>query len=64
MGRPTDIKLIPGTEVVFEGTDGESASSQELVLIPRPTKNVDDPPVSLPSVISGMHVKLRTFFQN
>lgn len=38
--------IIPGTEVVYRETDGDSTSSQELVLIPNPTNNPDDPLVS------------------
>ncbi|KAJ4408929.1 hypothetical protein N0V82_009584 [Gnomoniopsis sp. IMI 355080] len=43
MGVREQVELIPGTEVVFAGTDGESAASQQLVLIPQPTNNPDDP---------------------
>lgn len=43
MGVQLDRELIPGTEVVFQGTESESIASQELVLIPRPTANEDDP---------------------
>lgn len=43
MAAHNDIELIPGTEIVFRGTDGEADSSKELVFIPRPTKNPDDP---------------------
>lgn len=38
--------IIPGTEIVYRETDGDSTSSQELVLIPNPTNNQDDPLVS------------------
>lgn len=38
--------IIPGTEIVYRETDGDSISSQELVLIPSPTSNLDDPLVS------------------
>lgn len=38
--------IIPGTEIVYRETDGDSSSSQELVLIPNPTINLDDPLVS------------------
>lgn len=48
MALKHDVDLIPGTEVVFTGTDGESVSSQKLVLIPQPTNNADDPLVRLP----------------
>lgn len=43
MGYQEDRELIPGTEVVYRGTDGEADNSKELVLIPTPTNNPDDP---------------------
>lgn len=46
MHAENDTELIPGTELVFRGTAGEADSSQELVLVPRPTSNSDDPLVS------------------
>lgn len=46
MGVENDTEIIPGTELVFRGTGGEADSSQELVLIPQPTNNKDDPLVS------------------
>lgn len=46
MGAENDTEHIPGTELVFRGVAGEANSSQELVLIPRPTNNSDDPLVS------------------
>lgn len=49
MGVQNDTEIIPGTELVFRGTSGEADSSQELVLIPQPTNNKDDPLVSWPS---------------
>ncbi|KAK7712369.1 hypothetical protein SLS63_012413 [Diaporthe eres] len=43
MGRQDSEAIIPGTEIVYRETDGDSTSSQELVLIPNPTDNPDDP---------------------
>lgn len=40
-------EIIPGTEVVFKGSgDVEGTSTDELVLIPQPSSNSDDPLVS------------------
>ncbi|KAI8628195.1 putative MFS transporter [Xylariaceae sp. FL1651] len=37
-------EIIPGTDIIFTGRDeGESAAEKELVLIPQPTTNPDDP---------------------
>lgn len=49
MGYDNDKELIPGTEVVYRGTDGESVNSKQLVLIPAPSNNPDDPLVCIPS---------------
>lgn len=46
MGLQDTETVIPGTEVVYRETDGDSNSSRELVLIPNPTNNEDDPLVS------------------
>lgn len=46
MGHQDTEAIIPGTEIVYRETDGDSTSSQELVLIPNPTDNPDDPLVS------------------
>ncbi|KAI2466338.1 putative MFS transporter [Annulohypoxylon bovei var. microspora] len=36
--------LIPGTDIIFtDGNDGENATPVEVVLIPQPTSNLDDP---------------------
>lgn len=43
MGHPEERELIPGTEVVYRGTDGEADNSKQLVLIPAPSNNPDDP---------------------
>jgi MFS family permease len=44
MALSKERDLIPGTEIIFDGThQGESSSSSELVLIPHPTNNQDDP---------------------
>ncbi|KAJ0108022.1 hypothetical protein J7T55_008158 [Diaporthe amygdali] len=43
MGLQDTEIVIPGTEVVYRETDGDSNSSRELVLIPNPTNNEDDP---------------------
>lgn len=37
---------IPGTEIVYRETDDDSTSSRQLLLIPSPTDNPDDPLVS------------------
>lgn len=47
MAGVNEVDLSPGTEVVFTGIDGESVSSQKLVLIPQPTSNAEDPLVSI-----------------
>lgn len=49
--------IIPGTEIVYRETDGDSTSSQELVLIPNPTDKADDPLVS-PHVLSFVGTSL------
>lgn len=46
MGREDDMELIPGTEVVYRGSKNELDSTKELMLVPRPTNNPDDPLVS------------------
>lgn len=46
MGHQDREVIIPGTEIVYRETDGDSTSSQELVLVPNPTDNPDDPLVS------------------
>lgn len=51
MGRQDTEAIIPGTEIVYRETDGDSTSSQELVLIPNPTDNPDDPLVSSPLLL-------------
>lgn len=43
MGHSDDRELIPGTEVVYRGTDGEADNSKQLVLIPAPSNHPDDP---------------------
>ncbi|KAL2288027.1 hypothetical protein FJTKL_04756 [Diaporthe vaccinii] len=43
MGRQDSEAIIPGTEIVYRERDGDSTSCQELVLIPNPTDNPDDP---------------------
>jgi len=42
MGRNEDRDIIPGTEIVFE-SDSATDRSGELILIPHPTANLDDP---------------------
>lgn len=46
MGLQDREAIIPGTEIVYRETDSDSTSSQELVLIPNPSDNPDDPLVS------------------
>ncbi|CAJ2513995.1 Uu.00g021140.m01.CDS01 [Anthostomella pinea] len=37
-------EMIPGTDIIFTGRkDGESNTTQEIVLVPQPTSNSDDP---------------------
>lgn len=56
MSDKNDTEIIPGTEIVFRGTTGEAISSQELVLVPRPTNNLDDPLVGgLLNFLHGLH---------
>ncbi|KAI3390707.1 hypothetical protein diail_8804, partial [Diaporthe ilicicola] len=43
MGLQDKNGIIPGTEIVCRETDGDSTSLQELVLIPNPSDNADDP---------------------
>lgn len=46
MSHQDSERIVPGTEIVYMGRDGDSTSSQELVLVPNPTNNIDDPLVS------------------
>lgn len=39
-------EVIPGTEVLLQGQDGSISNPDELVLIPHPSNNPDDPLVS------------------
>lgn len=55
MGIQDEMEIIPGTDVVFKGANGETITSQELVLIPKPTNNPDDPLVSTGSSPQGCH---------
>lgn len=41
-----DVDIIPGTEIVFKERSDEPQAG-ELVLIPRPTPNQEDPLVSM-----------------
>lgn len=61
MGHDVDRELIPGTEVVYRGTDGESDNCKQLVLIPAPSNNPDDPLVSrLFSILAAAEILLRS----
>lgn len=41
--------IIPGTDIIFtDGNNGENSTPGEVVLIPQPTSNPDDPLVSSP----------------
>ncbi len=42
MGRSKDRDIIPGTDVIFQ-EDSATDKSGELILIPHPTSNLDDP---------------------
>lgn len=43
--------IIPGTDIIFAGGqgggEGEGAANNEVVLVPQPTSNPDDPLVSI-----------------
>jgi hypothetical protein len=44
MSRSEEIDIIPGTDVVFkEHGETENATPSDLILIPQPTSNLDDP---------------------
>ncbi len=43
MGRDQDRDIIPGTEVVFQSGGSTKESSGNLILVPQPLANLDDP---------------------
>ncbi|KAH9908492.1 putative MFS transporter [Xylariomycetidae sp. FL2044] len=44
MARTEAVDIIPGTDIIFTGQyDGENSGAGELVLIPKPSTNPDDP---------------------
>lgn len=64
MGLQDREAIIPGTEIVYRETDSDSTSSQELVLIPNPSDNPDDPLVSSLLLFSAVLLNRLTGLQN